>query len=93
MAASIRETFEETGLTVDSCSFIFEQIELRHTPEGEDFNTHCFYAHSWSGTIVPSHEGDVRWVTVDELKRGSFPEYNLKSLEVLKTLYPNIKLK
>ncbi len=93
MDAAKRETFEETGLTIGSCSFVFERVELSNDLNGEDFKTHCFYAHSWSGTIIPSHEGDVRWVTVDELGRGSFPEYNLKALEVLKTLYPNINLK
>lgn len=93
MDTAKRETFEETGLTVDSCSLIFERVEFSHNVGGEAFKAYCFYAHSWSGTIVPSHEGDVRWVTVEELGRGSFPEYNLKTVKVLKTLYPNINLK
>jgi mutator protein MutT len=91
--AAKRETFEETGLKVTECSFIFKRVELRHNPDGEDFETYCFYANSWSGNLVSSDEGEPSWITSNDLANGSFPEYNMKTLEIFKTLYPDNHLK
>lgn len=93
--AAIRETFEETGIRVNACSFLFERIEPSKTIDGVSFNTYCFYADDWSGEIFPSEEGDVKWLTPGKLMKlesGAFPEYNLIAINILRKLYPSIYL-
>ena len=55
--AAIRETLEETGVTVKMCTEIFKREEI--TLDGEVFFTYCFYAFSWSGNPKDSEEGVV----------------------------------
>jgi len=95
MQAAIRETFEETGVTVNECVFLYERAEPKRTPEGYDFRSYCFYATKWNGEPRSSDEGNVKWCTKEDLlgKNGAFPEYNKKALEVLKLAYPSLLLK
>jgi len=95
IAAAIRETLEETSVVVEECSKIYTRMEYKHSDEGEDFNTHCFFATQWSGVPKDSEEGKVMWLTAAELcstEHGAFPEYNTKTLEVFKSKYPDFKV-
>lgn len=90
--AAVRETFEETNVYVEECSEIFRREEQA---PGEIFYTYCFYAISWSGEPKNSEEGDVKWLTSEELTvtHGAFPDYNKATLNAFKLKYPNILVK
>lgn len=91
-----RECLEETGIEIHAGREIFVREELASTPEGEDFNTHCFYVLAWDGTPKSMEGTEVKWITASELTSsefGAFPDYNSKTLEVFRKLYPNIELK
>ena len=92
---AIRETREETSVIVKDCSFIYEREEPRHAPEGVDFFSRCYYATDWEGTPTDSEEGDVKWLTEEELTstKAAFGSYNKRMLEVFKEQYPNVYLK
>lgn len=64
--------------------------------KGEDFYTHCFYALAWEGNPKSLEGTEVKWITASELtssEMGAFPDYNSKTLEVFRKLYPSIELK
>jgi len=91
---AIRECFEETGIVVSQCEFVFRRDEPRDRPEGQDFCTYCWYATEWSGEPHNSEEGEVKWLTAVQLtgEQGAFPDYNRRTLEAFKTKYPDISL-
>lgn len=93
--AAIRETAEETSVLVSECEWIYTREEPRHSPEGQDFECHCFYAHKWQGEPTNSEEGEVKWLTVKELTTtsGAFPDYNRRTIDVFKSMYPDVYLK
>lgn len=68
-----REVFEETGLTVHSARPIFIR-------EDGEFVASVFLVESYSGEIETGEAGKVDWITFNDLKLGSFGEYN-KRLE------------
>lgn len=89
MEAAIRETKEETGLTVKSCVEIYARVEPPGL-DGKAFHTTCFYATEWEGEIKSS-EGEPKWLTEFELTTspelggcGAFPDYNRDTLEAFK---------
>ena len=90
--AAIRECWEETGIKVSKCEFIFRRDEPRDRPEGEDFHCYCYYATEWSGTAHDSEEGVVKWLTEHELTvdKGAFADYNRRTLIVFRTLFPGV---
>lgn len=92
--ALIREVYEETNLNISDMVFIFEREEPAATRNGLNFFTYCYYCQTWSGTPTDSEEGLVRWLTAGELtgKRGAFPDYNRRTLDAFKKLYPNVML-
>ena len=68
--ACIRETFEETGLTISDLTLVFEK-------QLGDYFVQTFTPKSYTGTIVESDEGIVRWLTPDILMNGkTFGEFN-----------------
>jgi 8-oxo-dGTP diphosphatase len=93
-AAAIRETLEETGVTVSKCEFIYLRDEPKDRPEGEDFHAYCYYATEWSGEPHDSEEGVVKWLTEQEITsdKGPFGDYNKRTLNVFKAKFPNIPL-
>lgn len=95
LEAAIRETFEETGITVSRAEFIYRRDEEAEIPGGPTFHTYCFYASSWNGEPKSSEEGDVKWLIADQLtgSSGAFPEYNTNTLTKLRELFPDIVLK
>jgi 8-oxo-dGTP pyrophosphatase MutT (NUDIX family) len=63
--------------------------------KGEDFHTHCFYASVWSGEPKNLEGTEVRWLTAAELispEVGAFPDYNTKTLEAFRKMFPDVKL-
>lgn len=86
---AIRETFEETGVWVKDCKQIFE------ANDGNEFVARCYYVLDWEGEPSSSEEGEVGWLTADELitTKAAFPEYNTHALKVFKLLYPDVKIK
>lgn len=93
--AAIRETFEETNITVHDCSLIYERIEPPSHIGGESFHVCAYYSCNWSGELKRSEEGVVKWITEAELTSdaGSFPEYNKNTLNAFKKLFPDIYIK
>lgn len=90
--AAIRETFEETGIYVDAVTYLYERIEPAELPNGLEFKTYCFYANTWKGEPYKSEEGDVKWITENDLANGAFPEYNMNTLAAFRILYPNVHI-
>ena len=92
--AAIRETFEETGVRVKDCTWIYTREEPRHAPEGEDFECHCYYATEWNGEPCNSEEGEVKWLTAEELTstKAAFGGYNRNTLNIFAEMFPDIGL-
>lgn len=96
--AAIRETKEETSLIVKDCEFIYERVErveLGDGPEGVDYYSRCYYATSWLGIPTNSEEGEVKWLTAEEVTstKAAFGDYNRKTLDIFKSKFPNVYLK
>jgi 8-oxo-dGTP pyrophosphatase MutT (NUDIX family) len=94
--AAIRETLEETDITVSSCVEIFCREEPPGPgPNGEAFYAYCYYALAWTGEPKDSEEGVVKWLTAADLtgEAGAFAVYNRKTLDTFKLKYPHIQLK
>jgi 8-oxo-dGTP pyrophosphatase MutT (NUDIX family) len=92
---AVRECFEETSVKVGACTAIYSAVEPKELPDGEDFNTTCFYAITWEGTPKDSEEGTVKWMTAQELtstEHGAFPTYNAEALKALKGMFPQVKV-
>jgi 8-oxo-dGTP pyrophosphatase MutT (NUDIX family) len=92
--ALYREVKEETGIKVNSCVEIYKRIEVGDGPTGEDYHSTCFYATDWSGDPTNSEEGNVAWLTVEEIcsTKAAFGDYNTKTFEVFKTMFPDVFL-
>lgn len=95
MDTAIRECREETSVIVKACQLIYERVELGDGPNGVDFYSRCYYATSWEGIPRNSEEGEVKWLTAQEITstKAAFGDYNTKTLNVFKTMFPNVYLK
>jgi mutator protein MutT len=71
-----REVFEETGLIIELARPIFVR-------EDGEFVAVVFLVEKYSGEINTQEAGQVKWITFEELKLGSFGEYNSKLEEHL----------
>lgn len=94
--AAIRETLEETGVKVNYGMFVFQRVEPATKPDGEDFYAYCFYATEWEGEPKNLEGTEVKWLTPAELtspEHGAFHDYNTKTLEAFRKLYPRVELK
>jgi 8-oxo-dGTP pyrophosphatase MutT (NUDIX family) len=92
---AIRETLEETSILIKACALVYERVELGDGPAGEDFYSRCYYASNWVGEPKNSEEGIVKWLTAEEVcsTKAAFGDYNRKTLNVFKQMYPNVYLK
>lgn len=92
--AAIRETREETAIVVTKCIQIYKRVEPAHNADGEAFECYCYYAQEWEGTPTNSEEGEVAWLTVEELTttKAAFASYNLQTIKVFRNLFPEIEL-
>lgn len=93
--AAIRETWEETSIKVNSCVQIFRREEPARSTGGLPFYTYCYYATDWEGTPSSSEEGEVAWLTAEELTstKAAFAQYNRNTLDAFKKLYPQVTIK
>jgi 8-oxo-dGTP diphosphatase len=67
--AAAREVLEETGLVVRDLEKL-EQVTYRERV------VHCFRARVFEGVLRASSEGVVAWVTWEQLRRGTYGDYN-----------------
>ena len=76
--AICRETREETGLAVkpEDLTLVFEEVCLRHAPEGTDYYAYGFVASCYDGEIFTQEKGVVRWGSWEDLAQGAFAVYN-----------------
>jgi ADP-ribose pyrophosphatase YjhB (NUDIX family) len=95
MDAAVRETREETSVEVKKCIQIYKRVEPAREVGGEAFECYCFYALEWEGEPMNSEEGEVAWLTYEELTttKAAFPRYNEQTLKVFRNLFPEINLK
>lgn len=95
MEGAIREVEEETSLLVKDCVLVYERVELGDGPNGVDFYSRCYYATDWTGEPCNSEEGEVKWLTAEEVcsTKAAFGDYNRKTLNVFKQMFPNVYLK
>jgi mutator protein MutT len=77
--AMVREVKEETNIDVLSAIPIYFR-------EDGDFLAVVFLVTKWEGEVSSVEAGKVDWITFEELKQGSFPEYNTKLEEQLNYL-------
>src|SRR5574338_863337 len=91
---AIRETREETSVVVKGCVFLYERVELGGGPNPVDYYSRCYYATDWEGTPENSEEGEVKWLTAEELTstKAAFGDYNRRTLNIFKTMFPNVQL-
>jgi ADP-ribose pyrophosphatase YjhB (NUDIX family) len=94
MDTAIRETREETSVVVKKCVLVYERVEKGDGPTGVDYYSRCYYATDWEGTPIDSEEGVVKWLTPDELTstKAAFGDYNKKTLQVFKSMFPGVML-
>jgi 8-oxo-dGTP pyrophosphatase MutT (NUDIX family) len=92
---AMRETQEETSVVVHDCELLYERVELGDGPNGVDFYSRCYYATDWEGEPINSEEGEVKWLTAEEVTstKAAFGDYNRKTLNIFKQRFPHIGLK
>ena len=67
--AAIRELKEEAGLDAYDMELVFEE------PEGA-YIVQTFVPRHYYGDICSSNEGEIMWITPDELLAGTYSDYN-----------------
>lgn len=80
---NLREVFEETGLKLNSCTYLGLVIFSDLSISNQRFLMHVYYSDSYEGSenLPACIEGELNWLTVDEfLNRPHFEgdEYFLK---------------
>lgn len=77
--AAIRETFEESGITVEDC------VLVHATDESE-----YFFATSWHGEITTQEVGIAKWGVYDDFtnKDSAFPDHNVAAFAGLFKKFP-----
>ena len=92
--AAIRETLEETSIQVKKATLIYHRVEPADSPTGMDFHSYCFYAEDWFGVPSDSEEGEVKWLTPEEVtdSKAAFGLYNTKMLQLFQEQHPEVYL-
>lgn len=91
---AIRECKEETSVVVNHCVQIYQRVEPGDGNKKVDFYSTTYYATEWKGDPTNSEEGEVCWLTVEELTstKAAFGGYNRQMLNHFKLMFPDIKL-
>lgn len=82
-SAAIRETFEETGITINDCVLV-------HSNSTSDY----FFATNYSGEISTNEVGIVKWGKYCDLvnENSAFPAENIASFAGLMFSFPEMFL-
>lgn len=64
----IREVFEETGLTIESPRICGTKDWMRK--DGSRYVVIFYKTNKFSGELKASREGDVKWMSIAEMKKG-----------------------
>ena len=78
----IREMREETGLTVLHPRLVGSKSWMQKDGSGR-YLVLVYTATEYEGELQPSEEGDVRWMTPEEMRRGPMAEGMELYLEML----------
>ncbi len=78
----IREMREETGLTVLHPRLVGSKSWMQKDGSGR-YLVLVYTATEYKGELQPSEEGDVRWMTPEEMRRGPMAEGMELDLEML----------
>lgn len=94
MQALLREVKEESGITIKSWVCVYQRVEPADSPSGEDFHSYTYYAIQWEGEPTASEEGELAWLTAQELTstKAAFGDYNTQMLKQFKAMYPDVRL-
>ncbi len=76
----IREVYEETGLTIRNPRICGTKDWERE--DGSRYLVLLYKTDQFSGNLRASEEGDVRWMTLEEMKHGNLAEDMLDLLKV-----------
>ncbi len=79
-AAAIRETFEETGLTIENPRLC--GVKQFQTKNGERYVVFFYKATKFRGALRPSDEGEVFWITREELSSRPTVEHFWEMVKV-----------
>lgn len=64
----IREVYEETGLTIENPRICGTKDWI--TKDGTRYIVIFYKTNKFSGTLRSSEEGEVKWMSVEEMKKG-----------------------
>lgn len=78
--STIREIKEETGLTVSNLEFCGIKDWLEK--DGSRYLVFLYKTNKFSGKLIPSDEGDVYWLLLEELKKKEVLWHLDKMLEI-----------
>jgi 8-oxo-dGTP pyrophosphatase MutT (NUDIX family) len=94
MDTAIREVKEETGIQVNRCMQVYQRVELGDGKNKVDFYSSTYYALEWEGEPKDSEEGEVKWLTADELTdtKAAFGDYNTQMLKSFRLSFPDVYL-
>ena len=69
---SIREVFEETGLTISSP--VLCGIKDWTNEDGSRYMVLCYKTSRFTGQLASSDEGEVSWLTLEQMKHAHLAE-------------------
>lgn len=92
---AIREVEEETSIRVKDCVFLYKRVEFGGIDKPIDFESDCYYATEYEGAPANSEEGEVKWLTVEELTstKAAFGDYNANMLNRFREMFPEVYLR
>lgn len=90
LSALKREIQEEVGLAVHHAELI---LELSHCYGSKVVNLLVFHVKDFVGKAkCLESQMDLRWVNIEEIDEYSFPEANIKIIEVLKSVIGQVPM-
>lgn len=78
--AAIRETYEETGLTISNPRLV--GVKQFQTKQNERYVVFFYKATQFTGTLTPSDEGEVFWIDRDKLQSHTLVTNFMEMLKV-----------
>lgn len=85
--AAIRETFEETGLQIEDPKLC--GVKQFQTENNARYVVFFYKATKFSGTLTSSDEGEVFWISKDQLKDQNLVNDFTQMLQVFESEYLN----